>query len=277
MSVAASLPILVVHSVPRWPRALLVVFVIGLLVRLAALSQTATLAPKIADEQQYLQLAGSLIDGDGYAWGPGRPTSLRPPLYPALVAGMWTIAGKGNLQAVRAVQIVLALLTAALVYDLGRRVFGARVGVLAAAVTWLYPSLIFLNFTLLTETLFTLLLVAFVWLAVVLIERPAALTAIGCGAALGLGALTRSVLWPVPIVLCPLLLALLRGTPSRRLWLSGLVLAGYAVVVVPWAIRNTRLQGTVTVVDTMGGMNLRMGNYRYHARGSDVGRRLADR
>ena len=145
----------------------------------------------------------------------------------------------------------------------GRRTFGPWAGALAASVTWLYPSLIFLNFTILTETLFTFLLVAFVWLAVVLIERPAALTAIGCGAALGLGALTRSVLWPVPIVLCPLLLALLRGTPSRRLWLSGLVLAGYAVVVVPWAIRNTRLQGTVTVVDTMGGMNLRMGNYEY--------------
>jgi hypothetical protein len=48
-----------------------------------------------------------------------------------------------------------------------------------------------------------------------------------------------------------------------RLALPLVVLAGYTVVVAPWAVRNTRLQGVVTVVDTMGGMNLRMGNYEY--------------
>jgi len=42
-----------------------------------------------------------------------------------------------------------------------------------------------------------------------------------------------------------------------------LVFVGYALVVAPWAVRNTRLQHVPTVVDTMGGMNLRMGNYEY--------------
>ena len=41
------------------------------------------------------------------------------------------------------------------------------------------------------------------------------------------------------------------------------MLTGYALVVGPWAIRNTRLQGVVEVIDTMGGINLRMGNYEY--------------
>jgi hypothetical protein len=45
--------------------------------------------------------------------------------------------------------------------------------------------------------------------------------------------------------------------------LSAFVFAGYALVVSPWAVRNTRLQGVPTIVDTMGGMNLRMGNYEY--------------
>jgi hypothetical protein len=38
---------------------------------------------------------------------------------------------------------------------------------------------------------------------------------------------------------------------------------GYAAVVGPWAIRNLRLQKTLVVVDTLGGLNLRMGNYEY--------------
>ena len=84
-----------------------------------------------------------------------------------------------------------------------------------------------------------------------------------CGLALGLAALTRSVLWPLPVVLCPLLAVLIQAPLARRLALPALVLVGYVVVVAPWAVRNTRLQEVLTVVDTMGGINLRMGNYGY--------------
>jgi 4-amino-4-deoxy-L-arabinose transferase-like glycosyltransferase len=123
--------------------------------------------------------------------------------------------------------------------------------------------LIFFNFLILTETLFTFLLVAFVLLTVLLVQAPRAGLAIACGLTLGLAALTRSILWPLPLILCPLLAVLIRAPLSRRLLLPGLVLAGYALAVAPWAIRNTRLQRVVTVVDTMGGINLRMGNYEY--------------
>jgi hypothetical protein len=128
---------------------------------------------------------------------------------------------------------------------------------------WSYPSLIFFNVLLLTETLFTLLLVAFVLLAVMLVQSPRPSTALACGVVLGLGALTRSVLWPLPLLLCPLLAVVITGSLARRLALPAVVLAGFALVVGPWAVRNTRLQGVTTIVDTMGGMNLRMGNYEH--------------
>ena len=133
----------------------------------------------------------------------------------------------------------------------------------AAALCWLYPSLIFFNFLILTETLFTFLLLAFVLLTVLLHQKPGVAVAAAAGATLGLAALTRSVLWPVPLILCPALVLMLSGTVPRRLLYSSLVLAGYLVVIVPWAVRNTRLQETTTIVDTMGGINLRMGNYEF--------------
>ncbi len=237
--------------------------VLGLAVRLVILWDTRHLPATIADEQQYVLLANSLVAGDGFAWGPGRPTSLRPPLYPFLVASIWHVTGAGNLQAVRAIQIVLAALTSLAVYAIGRRVFDARTARWAAAFVWLYPSLVYANFTVLTETLFTLLLVGFLLLAIVLLQTSSVAAAVLCGMALGLATLTRSVVWPLPLVLCPLLAAILPGSLRARLLRSGLVLAGYLVCVAPWAARNTRLQHTVTVVDTMGGINLRMGNYEY--------------
>jgi 4-amino-4-deoxy-L-arabinose transferase-like glycosyltransferase len=244
-------------------RALWIALVAGLLVRVAILSTTTHLGTEIVDEQHYAQLAGSILAGRGFASDSGTPTSIRPPLYPGLLAAIWSVAGEQNLQAVRIAQIALALITAILVYRLGARVYGEQAGSIAAAAVWLYPSLLFFNFLILTETLFTFLLVAFLLLTVMLIQTPRAWLAAACGVALGLGALTRSVLWPVPLLFCPLLVLLIRQRMGRRLALSFLVLAGYLAVIAPWAIRNTRLQGVVTVVDTMGGMNLRMGNYEY--------------
>ena len=126
-------------------RVLTIALIAGLLIRLAILSQTSGLGTKIVDEQQYSQIARSIVAGHGFAWGPGAPTSIRPPLYPAMLAGIWSVAGSESLQAVRVVQILLALATTALVYLLGARLYDPRVGRWAAAVCWLYPSLIFFN------------------------------------------------------------------------------------------------------------------------------------
>ncbi len=236
---------------------------LGLLVRLFVFWHTPSLGTEITDEQHYVQLANNILDGNGFAWGPGQPTSIRPPLFPALVATIFSVAGVGNLQAVRFVQILFSLATVGLIYDLGRRTFNAGVGRYAAAVFFLYPSYIFFNFTILTETLFTFLLLAFLLLSVVLIQTPRLGIAVACGGTLALAALTRSVLWPLPLIFCPLLVVLLRTPLRTRLMLPAAVLAGYALVMTPWAVRNTRLQGVVTIVDTMGGLNLRMGNYEY--------------
>lgn len=244
-------------------RFLWIAIAVGLFLRLAILWQTPALGTEIVDEQQYSQLGDSILAGDGLAWAPGQPTSIRPPLYPALLATIWSVAGPRNLQVVRVFQILLALATMAVVYLLGARIYNQRTGRYAAAAVWLYPSLAFFNFLILTETLFTFLLLTFVLLTVMLVQAPRAWVALLCGISLGFAALTRSVLWPVPLVLCPLLAALVRAPIARRVVLPLIVLAGYAIVVAPWAIRNTRLQGVVTFVDTMSGINLRMGNYEH--------------
>jgi len=102
-----------------------------------------------------------------------------------------------------------------------------------------------------------------VLLTIALVQRPRLTTAFVCGAVLAVTALTRSSLWPLPLVLCPLLAFLIQGKASRRVLVPVLLLAGYVAVIAPWALRNTRLQETLTIVDTMGGINLRMGNYEF--------------
>lgn len=258
-------------ALPRWVRELVDsarpwfwgCLAMGLLLRLAIVWQSSDLGTTIVDEQQYSQLASNILAGNGFGWGPGRLTSIRPPLFPAVLAAVWAVAGDHSFQAVRILHVVLGLITTGVVYVLARRVGNSTSAQVAAVISWLYPSAIFFTVLMLTETLFTLLLLAFVLATVALVQSPRPANALWCGVTLALAALTRSVLWPLPLLLCPLLVLFIAAPAATRVRLSALVFVSYAVVMAPWAIRNTRLQEVFTVVDTMGGINLRMGNYEH--------------
>lgn len=235
----------------------------GLLVRLIFLQEIGGTGFKIVDERHYYQLASSLFSGLGFAWGPDRLTSIRPPLYPGFLYMVWTMMGEKSLYAVRAIQVILSLANVVLLYFLGRRLFNQRVALWAAGIFCFYPSMIAFNFLLLTEVLFTFLVTLFVLAYVILLQSNRGIIAVGAGLALGLAALTRSILWPLPLVLCPLMFFTLSGTKTTKLKLVALLFLGYALIVTPWAVRNTNLQGVVTIVNSMGGLTLMMGNYEH--------------
>jgi 4-amino-4-deoxy-L-arabinose transferase-like glycosyltransferase len=238
------------------------VLAVGFALRLMALGWTGDLGPRILDEQHYLVLATSIVEGRGFATATG-PTSLRPPLYPAFIAGVWTLAGSRSLQAVRVAQFVVGLLTALIVFALTRDLFGGRAAAWAAGITWLYPSLVVSNYLMLSEVLFSLFVATAAWACVRLFTTASAASAAAGGAAIALAALTRSVLYPFPIVVAIMVVIWAPAPLVRRLLLAAIVVAAWASVLAPWAVRNTRLQRVPVLVDTMGGMNLRMGNYEY--------------
>lgn len=215
------------------------------------------------DERDYNRLAQMIVMHGEFAFDPGRPVSLRPPLYPAIVAAIYSIVGVDNYQAVRLVQIAISLATVLIVYYLGCEVYSERVGLSAAWILAVYPSLAAYTNLILTETLFTFFLTGFC-LAITKAMRLREWRFVAlAGVLLGLGALTRSVLWMFPPILAVFLLACWPGELWRRGMAVGIVLLAFAVVIAPWTIRNTRLQKTFTAVDCMGGRNFMMGNYQH--------------
>lgn len=239
------------------------VLLAGLVCRLVLLAATAHVALKTDDERDYFELARSIVDGRGFSMAALGTTSIRPPLYPAFIALAWRVTGQETLQAVRAAQVGLSLGTVLLVFCLARKVYDQRTALVAAALWAVFPSFLYGGMLVLAEVLFTFLLLATCVLAIETIERVSGWTALATGVTLGLAALTRSVLWPLPLLLVPLAAASLRAPWRSTLAVSASLLAGYLLVVAPWAVRNTRLQGTLSVVDTMGGLNLRMGNFEH--------------
>jgi len=218
---------------------------------------------QIVDEQHYSTLARNVADGVGFAWSVGHPTSIRPPLFPFFVAALWKITGTDGPAIVRVAQVPLSIASVWVLYLIARRLFTPRVALIAAAAFALYPSLLFSGVLVLTETLFTLLLLTTILGCLIVIERRSAWAALLTGASLGAAALARSVMWPFIIVLAIAALAGLPGAWRVRLRVAALLVAGYVIVVGPWSYRNTKLQGVFEVVDTMGGLNMLMGNYEH--------------
>src|SRR5690606_14843788 len=126
--------------------------------------------------------------------------------------------------------VALSVATIGLVFVLGRRLAGDRVGLVAACVWALWPNLVFHSGVVLTETLFLLLLVA---LLIVALGDPAAARAPGnarlvaIGVLFGLSLLVR----PVSAVVAPAFLILWWGAGARAA-LRRLAVVGVATVAV---------------------------------------------
>jgi 4-amino-4-deoxy-L-arabinose transferase-like glycosyltransferase len=242
---------------------LLIILALGAILRFSLLWQLGARAPFIEDAKDYERLAIGILDTGSYVDEGGNLTSLRPPLFPAVVAGLYRLFGRDNFLAVSAFHALLSLATTVVSYFLGRGVYSSRVGLFAAAAACFYPSLLAYNQLLLSETLFTFFVALGALLSVIVLQECGRGASIALGLCLGLGALTRSVLWLFSPLLC-LALALLGPRPRRaRLSSSGLALASFALCIAPWVYRNTSVQKTLTFIDVMAGRNVMMGNYEY--------------
>lgn len=247
----------------RTRRMLAWVLVVGAIVRIPLVWSFGSDAPTINDALDYNQLAVGIVENGSYASPSGQLISLRPPLYPAVVAGIYKLFGLENYLAVSVFHAALSLVTVWLAFRLGTEVYSERVGLVAATLTSFYPSLLAYNQFFLSEVLFTFFFTAGALLSVRVLKSAGMGAAVLLGACLGLGALTRSVLWLFAPLLSLGLAAAAHAAPGRRMAVAAVTFIVFAATVAPWAVRNTRVQKTLTVVDVMGGRNVMMGNYEY--------------
>ncbi len=215
------------------------------------------------DELDYNLLAVNLAHHNEFAYERGRPLSLRPPLYPFFLAGIYSLAGVENHQAARLAQIGLSLATALLLYRLGGAVYDRRVGVVLCFLFLFYPSFLGFNYLLYAEVLFTFLLCTACYFLVLALKEQSLAWLVPGGVVLGLAALTRSVVWLLPPLVCLHLLLSWRNGYGQRALAVLLFAVPFAATLAPWSLRNTRLEKTFVAVDTMGGRNFMMGNYEH--------------
>lgn len=196
------------------------------------------------------------------------PSAVHPPLWELVLAGVSWLGGTSFL-AHRAVGCLIGAVTIFLVGLLGKRVGGDRVGVAAAALAALYPVLIAADGSLMSESLYGMLVAAALLLALELRERPGARIAAGLGAVIALAALTRSEALLL-LVLLALPVMLVKAPPGgvRR---AAACLAAAAVVLAPWLVREWTVFDRPVLISTNFGPLLAGANCDSTYRGKDIG------
>ncbi|MBN1212053.1 MAG: glycosyltransferase family 39 protein [candidate division Zixibacteria bacterium] len=242
-------------------RFLTVFLIAGFLLRLAV--QIFLPLRFWADCMGYEQLALDWLTMGGYYDGTV-PTANWPPGYPFFLSRIYMLFGHQPQIGVFA-NILLNLGICYLTYKIVRKVWSEKTARLAFSIMIFFPSQILFVNLLLTENLFTFLFI----LSLYLFIRARSISETGLprssrfiiflgGICLGLATLTRAL----PLLFLPLLIPFWR-------WRSGyyctavsnfiIALAGLAIVVAPWIIRNHYMVG-VTSVSSNGGVNLYLGN-----------------
>ncbi|HEY1739835.1 MAG TPA: glycosyltransferase family 39 protein [Acidimicrobiia bacterium] len=223
----------------RYRTGLLVVAAVAFAVRLAYVLWYSRGTPVGFDAEAYLRLAYGFSHHGRYELG-GTATALFPPGFPAFLAVL-QVFKLNHFTELLVAMAVLGTGTTVLIAQLGRRIGGDTVGLIAGAIAAIYPNLFLAEAALMTEALTALLVTLALLLAVRAIEVPSARRFVLLGLPLGYGALTRSDGW----LFAGLLVATVAWcvTPAPRDWRrwAALCAAGLIasfVLVGGWVVRD---------------------------------------
>lgn len=189
------------------------------------------------------------------------------PAYPYTLAAMYALFGRGSLPVVL-LNCAFGALAIACLLRIARRIMprGEAVGLIAAILFAAYPYFVFQDLTVIDTAMFTGLLLAFLYVAILLAARPGlnrgtwALIVLG-GLLLGLLTLTRPLGITVGIAVF-FWFWIKRGLLTSIVRLLPVALVS-VLVLVPWNIRNIQVFGKFINIGTHAGMNFWFGNSEY--------------
>ena len=189
--------------------------------------------------------ARTLVASGTVGFIPGVPSAYTQPLYTFFLAPLYWVFGR-HWSVVGIAQTLVAVATALLVYELGRRIASHRVGITAALLATLHPYLVWHDVHVNREILDTLLAAAIVLVTLVVADRRGWLWGAGLGASLGLAILGNSRLVLLPLVVLGYLAWRLRS--ARTTLALGVAGAAAAVLVLaPWIVRNEASVGCYAI------------------------------
>jgi 4-amino-4-deoxy-L-arabinose transferase-like glycosyltransferase len=247
------------HAAHRARRVALLILCTALVLRLPFVAIVAVHPDRmwLNDSASYLRPAVNLLAGHGFSQSespPFVPDTVRTPTYPLFLVGLFAVAGRAPL-AIALAQMALSAVTAVLVYVIGRRLLRERQALIAGLLFSLALGPVVYSVLILSETLFTFMLVAWMALLLVCRHRGGVGWAIAAGVAGGLAVLCRPIAVLLPLPAAMLVIAGSRQRRRRHVAIALVFVVTVAAVIAPWVARNRRVLG-FTALSTVAEYNL---------------------
>lgn len=221
--------------------------------------------PGTFDQISYHNLALRINDGYGFTFGVGwwpvtaanAPTAHWSYLYTTYVAFMYKLFGPNPVVARLFQAVIVGILQPYLAYLIGRRIFNATVGLIAAAFTAVYIYFIYYAAALMTEPFYVTLILASLYVTMLMADsekKPDIKWALMLGFLLGLIVLLRQLyLLIIPFQLLWLMWA--RFKRDRWFPLAEAILVGMVIVamVLPFTYSNYKRFNRFVLLNTNAG------------------------
>jgi 4-amino-4-deoxy-L-arabinose transferase-like glycosyltransferase len=219
----------------RRSTGVLIVILAAAIPRLVVLArERKTILEEFVDKSD--RFATTLVDHGTFGFLPDVPSAYTQPLYGWFLAALYFPFGRSWL-AVGLAQTIVAVATALVVFEIGRRLRSPGVGVAAALLATLHPYVVWHDVHANREVLDGLLLALLVLLALIAYELESPGWAAVTGVVAGLAILGNVRLAALPLVLA--LFVAWRMRPGGRAFFAFVALVGAAALVVtPWVVRN---------------------------------------
>lgn len=246
--------------------ALAFILAAALLARLVYIYNTGPL--KLShDEIGYHQMTVQFLEKGFLGYYADKPTAFVTPGYPLFLAVIYSVvkaaagAEADPLPAVRLVQVLLSVGTVYLAFAIGRSTGRLSTGFVAAVLVALYPPMFMANKRVLTEVLYTFLLLWYVYSAQLMLQRRILRCHLASGALLALTVLVRPA--AAPLLTVPYIIDFWQRRDPEVV--KGLLVAGlaFSLVMLPWWVRNYVVLDKVVIFATQSGNPLLRGTDPY--------------
>ena len=188
--------------------------------------------------------AVTFVHSGTYGFIPGHPSAWTQPAYSFFLIPIYWILGR-NWPSVGLLQILVAVATALIVYEIGRRFISPHAGLIAAVVATLNPYLVWHDVHVNREIVDQVLAAAIVYLTLATADRAqrhVRWTAAALGVVLALAILGNTRLLFVPVISAGFVLWHRRTVLAPAFCIGACVLA-----LLPWAVRNDVSVGCFTL------------------------------
>ena len=228
----------------------IIIFCVALFVRLALFFfnlnvNQGNLISTIKADDGYYELSQNIINGHGFSFDdryPYRPNSLRPPLWPYLIA---FLASLGGYWTVAFVEIILASLIPVFGFKIAKYLIGDK----AKWVGWLMvfePYSVLLSFLLYSETSFTFFFIISLYLFTKYFGKSDIYYLVWSAVFLGLAILIKPTVQYFPILIPIFLIIAFRQSNPKRKIIEAFTYALIVIVIIcPWLYRNYNYFGKI--------------------------------